>query len=328
MDALSDVLQLIRLTGGVFLNAEFTHPWLVRTRHSRKIADVLMPEAEHMVEYHLIVEGNCYAKLEDGEPVLLETGDVVMFPHGEAHLLGSDLSTPAVPTEELLGSGVDDFAELRYGGGGQLTRLVCGFLACDRTLCSPLLATMPRLLKVSSRGSEAGAWLETYMRFSVAERIEQRAGGACILAKLSELMFVEAIRRHIESLPADRTGWLAGLRDTFISRALALLHGKPARPWTVEDLGKQVGLSRSALAERFTYYIGQPPMQYLTQWRLSLAAHQLRTTGRPIAAIAEEVGYDSEAAFNRAFKREFGAPPATWRKSVNVPAASLDSLVA
>ena len=141
-------------------------------------------------------------------------------------------------------------------------------------------------------------------------------------------MFVEAIRRYIESLPADRTGWLAGLRDTFVSRALALLHGKPARPWTVEELGKQVGLSRSALAERFTYYIGQPPMQYLTQWRLNMAAHSLRTTGRPVAAIAEEVGYDSEAAFNRAFKREFGVPPATWRKNINVHTSSLDSLVA
>ena len=203
---------------------------------------------------------------------------------------------------------------LRYGGGGDTTRLICGFLASDSVLSNPLLAALPRLFRIGMRGTDA-AWLETSMRFAASEAALARAGGATVLGKLSELLFIEAVRRYTETLPANERGWLAGLRDRFVGRALSLMHARPAHPWTVDALGRQVGLSRSALAQRFTALLGQPPMQYLARWRLQLAARQLRGGDVPLAVVAEDVGYESEAAFNRAFKREFGVPPAAWRRA-------------
>jgi AraC family transcriptional regulator, alkane utilization regulator len=314
MDVLSEVLRLVRMTGAVFLNAELTAPWLTESPPSNVLAEALMPEAEHLIEYHLIVEGRCHIKLLDGEPILLEAGDVVMFPKGDPHLMGSDLDAEAISAQNLVMPAVGITAPRQYGGGGAMTRVVCGYLSVDRTLCASLIAALPRMLRVSARNSEVSGWLQAYMRFSLVERSEERPGGACVLAKLSELLFIEAIRRYVESLPAEQSGWLAGVRDPFVGRALGLLHGSPAQPWTVESLGRQIGLSRSSFAERFVELIGQPPMQYLTQWRLTLAAHLLRTTNKATSLIADEVGYDSEAAFNRAFKRELGSPPATWRK--------------
>jgi AraC-like DNA-binding protein len=202
----------------------------------------------------------------------------------------------------------------RYGGGGAVTRIACGYFAIDRRLCRGLLAALPRIVRVDASDGDLRSWLHTYMHMRAAERSGWRPGGDCVLSKLSELMFVEAVRRYVDALPPGRTGWLAGLRDPHVGHALGLIHQSPARPWTVAGLGRAVGLSRSALAERFTALIGQPPMQYLTQWRLTLAAHRLQVSQRPAAAVAEEVGYDSEAAFSRAFKREFGLPPAAWRR--------------
>ena len=203
---------------------------------------------------------------------------------------------------------------LAYGGGGEVTRMVCGFLAAQDILKNPLLSALPRLFKVSMRGSSA-SWLESSLRFATEEAASTHAGSATVLAKLSELVFVEAVRRYVDTMPDDRKGWLAGLRDRFVARALALMHARPAHPWTVEDLAHRVGMSRSALAQRFTDLLGVPPMQYLAQWRLQLAAQQLRLTDRSLVSVAEDVGYESEAAFNRAFKREFGMPPATWRRN-------------
>jgi AraC-like DNA-binding protein len=326
MDALSEVLRLIRLTGAVFLNGEFTAPWAVESPPSHVLARSLLPRAEYVVEYHLVAKGSCFIRIPGAEPVALEQGDLVMLPRGDSHVLSSDVvsnMTP-LPADATQLPAYGEIVSHRLGGGGDLTRIVCGYLAVDRTLCASLLAALPRVLRVSARGGEVNAWLDTYMRFSLLERGEERPGGACVLSKLSELMFVEAIRRYVEALPPGQTGWLAGVRDPMVGKALALMHRSPARPWTVEGLARSVGLSRSSLAERFTELIGQPPMQYLMQWRLTLAAHLLQSTSKAAAVVAEDVGYDSEAAFSRAFKREFGAPPATWRRGGHRPEIMMD----
>ena len=327
MDALSDVLRATRLTGAVFLDAELRAGWSYLTPPPRLIGELHMPEAEHIIPYHLVSAGRCLAHLVDGEPIQLETGDLIVFPHGDQHVLASSNVGRLRPVEitadslhKLLRPG--EVAPMRSGRRGETTRLVCGYLACDRRLSEPILAGLPRMLSVNLQDSGIAGWVHTAVRFSVAESEAPRAGGAAVLAKLSELLFVEAIRQYMESLPPEQTGWLAGLRDRFVGRALALMHHDPAYAWTVEELGKRVGLSRSALADRFAELLGQPPMQYLTRWRISMAAQQLLLGNRGLAQIAEEVGYESEAAFNRAFKREFGVPPATWRKNGGAVAAA------
>lgn len=315
-DALSEVLRLVRLTGAVFLNAEMSAPWAVQTPSAKRLAAQLLPDADWLVEYHLIVEGECWIRLADGDPVHLQAGDLVMVPHGDSHRLSSEpgLETRAVDGTALKLPAYGEIVQHSYGGGGAVTRIACGYFAIDRRLCRGLLATLPRIVRVDASDGDLRTWLHTYMTMRAAGRNGFRPGSACVLSKLSELMFIEAVRRYVETLPPGQTGWLAGLRDPHVGQALGLIHQSPARPWTVEGLGRAVGLSRSALAERFTELIGQPPMQYLTQWRLTLAAHRLQVSQRSAAAVAEEVGYDSEAAFNRAFKREFGLPPAAWRR--------------
>ena len=208
---------------------------------------------------------------------------------------------------------------IRHGGGGEQTRIVCGFLGCDRFEGNPLAGALPAVLRFDTRQGSAAAWMRSSLEFAADEIAARRAGSETVLAKLSELLFVEALRRYVEGLPEEQTGWLAGLKDPFVSRALSLLHGRVAKEWTVDDLGREVGLSRSALADRFTRLIGEPPMRYLARWRIQVAAHQLRNSDTPLARIAEQVGYESEAAFNRAFKRSFGVPPATWRRDVSAP---------
>lgn len=256
------------------------------------------------------------ASIDGADPVRLTAGEVVLLPHGDPHVMASACDIKAVPAWDVYTPPPPgEVVGLRCGGGGEITRIVCGFLACEKGPCNPLLDSLPPILRVNVRADPTASWIEASLRFGACEAAAQRSGGATVLAKLSELLFVEAVRSFIESLPAEQTGWLAGLRDRFVGRALALIHARPAHPWTVEELGRGVGLSRSALAERFATVLGQPPAQYLTRWRLQLAAQKLRAgQGRAVAKIAEEVGYESEAAFNRAFKREIGIPPAAWRR--------------
>jgi len=201
-----------------------------------------------------------------------------------------------------------------HGGGGDQARFLCGFLSCDKALCRPLLEALPRLLRVPLGDGPAAAWLMSLARRGAQENTAPGPGSGTLLAKLAELLFVEAMRRYVEALPKQQTGWLAGLRDRYVGRALTMMHEQPAHDWTVDELADRVGLSRSALAQRFGDLLGQPPMQYLTRWRLVLAAAALRSGNRVIALVAEESGYESESAFNRAFKREFGMPPAAWRR--------------
>lgn len=321
MDALSDVLRAVKLSGAVFLNAEFSAPWCIEGRAEASLCAAFLPTSKRVVSYHLIAEGSCWAQLagDEGVALRLSAGELLVVPQGETHVMGSALDLPRILSAPLLADQMDttpgEVMRLTYGGGGAKTRVVCGFLACDEVLSNPLLASLPRIFKVDVRNGSGSAWLESSLRFAAEEAAVSRAGSATVLAKLSELLFVEAVRRCIDTLPEGEKNWLAGLRDRFVGRALSLLHSQPAYAWTVDELARRVGLSRSALAQRFSDFLGQPPMQYLARWRLQIAAQQLRDGKKSLADVAEHVGYDSEAAFNRAFKREFGMPPATWRKS-------------
>ena len=319
MDALSDVLKSVRLEGAVYINAEFTAPWCMRGRHGMASVRERLAGAEHVVFFHFLTEGRCKVRLVDGsDEIEVGAGDLVLFPQDDRHMLGSDLHIAPLDTDNLPRPSADaapDVFELRHGGGGTATRFVCGYLACSRSLCRPLFEALPRVLRIPIGDGQASALLRELLRLGVRESGTPRPGTASTLAKLAELMFVEALRRYVEQLPPGGNGWLAAVRDTPVGRALALLHGEPERAWTVDELARSVALSRSALAERFAGLVGEPPIQYLKRWRLALAARTLRSGREAIGRVAERSGYESEAAFSRAFKREFGLPPAAWRKA-------------
>lgn len=318
MDALSSVLQSVRLEGALYLDAEFTAPWCLRGRYGAAGVRQRLAGADHVVFFHCLVEGACRVRLVDVTEVLeVAAGDVVLFPRDDRHLMGSDLHLAPLDTEQLGDGAAQEpgLVPLRHGGGGALTRFVCGYLACSRSLCRPLLETLPRVLRIPLGAGPRAGLLQELLRTGVEESRTVRPGAQSTLARLAELMFVEALRCHAEGLPPESRGWLAGLRDAQVGRALALLHGEPRRPWTVDELARAVALSRSAFAERFARRVGEPPMQYLLRWRLALAAQALRAGGEPIARIAGHAGYASEAAFSRAFRREFGMPPAAWRRA-------------
>jgi AraC-like DNA-binding protein len=319
MDALSDVLKSVHLEGAVYLNAEFTAPWCIRGCYGVANAKERLAGADHIVLFHYLVEGRCKVRLVDGSEVLdVAAGDLVLFPCDDRQLMGSDLHIAPVEVANLAaGTPPADLIQIRHGGGGAPTRFVCGYLACNRSLLRPLLESLPRIARIPMQQSAPTTLLRELLQTGVRESSVARPGTRSILAKLSELMFAEALRRYVESLPQDGKGWLAGVRDIPVGRALALMHGNPDRAWTVDELAREVALSRSALAERFTLLVGESPMQYLTRWRLARAAQMLRAGREPIARVAERSGYDSEAAFSRAFKREFSMPPGAWRRLPN-----------
>lgn len=316
MDALSQTLRVVRLTGAIFVNARFTAPWCYRSPRADSVAPILEPGAERVVIFHLITEGECWVEMDDGETMRLVAGDAVVFPHGDAHRMGSAPGLVPVsgkPLDKLL---TRRPRQLSFGGGGATTRFVCGYLACDARLARLLLAGLPALLRVNVRGSPAGAWLEASVRYALAEARSPRPGGEGVLAKLAELLFIEVLRQYMNEQRDDgRTGWLAGLRDRIVGAALDALHQRPAHPWTLEELARAAGSSRSVLAERFQRLVGTAPMQYLTQWRMVLAANLLCHGQRSLTQVANDVGYQTDTAFNRAFKREYGVPPAAWRRS-------------
>jgi len=314
MDVLSEVLKVVKLQGAMFFNGEFSRPWSFCSPASPVIAPYLVPGARHVIVYHLLTEGHASARLVDGERILLEAGDIVIFPHGDAHILENGPSAKSVDMAKEVARIVAQGLKLsRSGGGGEITKFVCGFMACEPRLSQVFLSGLPPVFKVSIRNDGSGRWLENSIRFSVNEADASRAGGEAVLAKLSEVLFVETLRTYIAHLPPEQTGWLAGARDSEVGRSLALMHRNPAQPWTIASLAKEAGVSRSVLAERFRHFLNEPPMAYLTRWRLQLGAQMLVSTSYSVAQIASEVGYESEAAFNRAFKREFEAPPARFR---------------
>ena len=268
------------------------------------------------LEFHAVTRGECLGGIVGEEPVRLEAGDVICFPHGDPHVLSSERGLRAPPQDLSVYErrpGAPLPFPLKLGSGAPEVHLVCGFLGCDARPFNPLLAALPRVLRASDRDAPGG-WLSRFMEMAEAEARTPRPGAEAVLARLSEIMFVEVIRRHVESLLPDRTGWLAGLRDPHVGRALAALHARPGHAWTIDALGREAGLSRSALAERFTALVGEPPIQYLGRWRMQVAAGLLASTHDGIASIAARIGYASEAAFNRAFKKLVGVPPASWRR--------------
>ena len=293
MDALSDVLHVLRLSGAVFLDAEFTAPWCV-TSSSGHPSSALPATGEHIVFFHWLIAGRCKARLAAGNDTFeIAAGDLLMMPNDAPHVMGTDLQMPPIAAAQLVKPAADDgLMRIEHGGGGATTRFVCGFLACDKRLCRPVLDALPGMLRVPFGDDPTAAWFKSLLRVGAQETSTPRPGSDTVLAKLSELLFVEAIRRYSETMPTGQTGWLAGLRDRFVGRALTLMHQKPGHAWTVDALASEVGLSRSALAQRFTELIGQPPMQYLTRWRLTVAAQRLRSDGASLAAIAEQIGHD------------------------------------
>jgi AraC-like DNA-binding protein len=335
-DTLSDVLRTVRLRAAVFYYVSCDGDWVAEAPTSRQIATAVMPEAEHVMEYHVLTAGECWAGLVGEPPVKMRRGDIVLLPHGDAHVVSSAPGMRADPNvngyfelgradrpfrihyEGSRESLVDFNAEPPPQPSARAASFVCGFIGCDLKPFNPLMATLPRLLHLPAEGRSALS--EQFATFAAAESAARRPGSEALLERLSEMMFVDAIRRHVEHMPEQSTGWLAGLRDRYVGRALALLHERPAAPWTIDDLSSQVGLSRSALHERFVSLIGQPPVQYLTNWRMQLASRLLLEGRATVATVAGDVGYDSEAAFARAFKRLVGMPPAAWRRS-HEPAA-------
>ncbi len=325
-DILSDVLRSVRLRGALYFHVSGTRDWAAEAPPSREIAAAVMPDAEHLMEFHVVLSGACWAAPVGGEAVPLTTGDLVIFPQGDPHVVSSapGLRAPPDPqgyfdrrAQPLPFHLHLDAHEVRAGGappGERDTVLVCGFLGCDLRPFNPLIAGLPRLLHLPAAGGDS--WAVQCMRQAALESTERRPGGAAMLERLSEMLFIDAVRRHLGTLPEDSLGWLAGLRDRHVGRALALLHAAPEAPWTVEELGRRVGLSRSTLHERFATLVGQAPMQYLAHWRIQTGAALLRDSAGTVAGVAAQVGYESEAAFARAFKRLVGQPPAQWRRGV------------
>jgi AraC-like DNA-binding protein len=263
---------------------------------------------------HLVLEGRCWVQVDGERPAALNAGEVVTFAHGDSHLLGSGLHHAAIEISHMVAPRMPELARIRYGGDGDRTVVVCGWFAYADDLSNPLTSHLPRMFITPLRDRPAGPWLEQSVNFVLDEGARRSPGSDIVASKVAEVLFAEALRGYVESIPDGRTGWLSGLRDPQVGRCLALMHADPARPWTVETLAQEIASSRSVLAERFTEHVGMPPMQYLTRWRMVVAAGLLRSRQAPIARIAQEVGYESEAAFNRAFKREYGQPPGLWRQ--------------
>ena len=315
MDALSEILRVVRLVGAIFIQAKFTAPWSYQSPCADSVVPLLEPGAERVVIFHLIIEGECFVELADQPPARLIAGDVVLFPQGDAHRMNSQPGLAPATGARLDVVLSRRPRQLAYGGGGPTTRIVCGYLACDARLARMLLAGLPPLIKVNVRGSNAGAWLEASVRYALTEARSPRPGGAGVLSKLAEVLVIEVLRLYVNEQRQDRTGWLAGLGDPIVGPALNAMHACTAQAWTLEELASSIGTSRSILAERFHSLVGSSPMRYLTQWRMLLAANLLCRSSAPLARIAEDVGYQTDTAFSRAFRREFGMPPAAWRRN-------------
>lgn len=314
MDALSDVLRVVRLSGGVFLEAQFTAPWCVSGQLASSDCKPYIEAPRQVIASHFVVAGRMQLQPEGGEVIEVQAGEIVLLPHNSAHAFGSQLNPVPIPARDIMqapkGAGL---TRIVHGGGGETTQLLCGFLGSDAPF-SPLLSALPSVLKLNVRSTVSGAWMESSFRFAASQIAAGHLGSTTVIAKLSELLFVEAVSQYVAGLPAERRGWLAGLKDPQIGRALALLHARPTESWTAESLAQEVGMSRSVFAERFSTVVGQPPMQYLALWRMHMAAQNLRDGHRSVAQVGASIGYESEAAFSRAFKRQFGESPGSWRR--------------
>ena len=319
-DALSEVLAAVHLSGSIFFEVTAKSPWVAEAPPAARIAPQVAPGAQHAIEYHVVTAGSCWISLVGDnatEPVKLNEGDIVVVPHGDPHVVSSAPGMRAEPNLEVYGKPGEHVAvpfQLQTGGDGPSeTRLICGFVSCDVRPFNPLLESLPRFMRFGRDSLASHSLLDEFIRFATAEMGNKRAGSQSVLNRLSELMFVEIIRLYMDQLEGSNTGWLAGLRDPLVGRALTLLHARPSHAWTLEQLASEAAASRSVLADRFNDLVGYPPIQYLTRWRMQIAARRLMDPGARVAAVAHEVGYESEAAFSRAFKKFVGQSPGQWR---------------
>jgi AraC-like DNA-binding protein len=312
VDPLSDVLRAVRLNGAYFYMVEATQPWSVLTVEAKRLVPRVHPASEHLISYHILTSGSCWGGVAGNEQILMQPGDAIVFPHGDANLMSSS-HIRAAGAATLDATPHRHPNVVRIGGGSASTAtFVCGFLGCDLRPYNPLLSALPR--RIVARGV-AGDWLTEFPRQVVAEANDSRPGGDTVLTRMAELMFVEVVRRYVASLAPRDTGWLAGLVDAVVGPALRALHERPEHAWTLPELAHTIGASRTVLVERFSSLVGIPPMQYLTQWRLQLAADHLARGSAKVATIGARVGYESEAAFSRAFKRATGQSPSAWRST-------------
>src|SRR5690242_7655102 len=304
MDALSEVLRLARFSAQVTLDAAARSPWCVS-----------VPASGSVARAHLVLEGECAVQPAEGDAVPLRAGEIAWLPHGDAHLIGSSFEADAASLATLVRAPVaGELVPVRLGGNGAAARWVSIATSCERHLAQPLLGSLPAIFKVDLLGAPALNALTGALGLHLSASDAPPIGASARRERLAELAMIEALRRHIHALPPGGKGWLAGLNDRYVGRALSLVHGRPAEPWTVERLGRQVGLSRSALAERFGEVMGEPIFAFLTRWRLQLAAESLLTTPESIEAIARDAGYESASAFSHAFRRTFRKPPSVWRR--------------
>jgi AraC-like DNA-binding protein len=319
MDAFSQALSSVRMTGAIFVDAICTAPWGFSVPAMATVTHLLAPGTEHLVGYHLVTEGEALIGLPGVPDVPIAAGDIVIFPHGDAHTVANGAPTHFADSGKALGQWLaGDFVPLKVGagGGGAVTRFVCGYFGCERHAARLFLAGLPACIRMNLRGDGTGEWLETSIRHLLNDTTSNRPGRGVLLAKMAEAIFIETLRRYMEELPPEQTGWLAGARDPVVGAILALFHRKPCHPWSVAELASEAATSRTVLLERFDRFLGEPPLTYLARWRLQLAARKLQTTQETVLNVAADVGYESEAAFNRAFKREFGLPPARYRKNL------------
>jgi AraC-like DNA-binding protein len=318
MDVLSDVLTTVQLTGAIFFDLDACPPFASATPDGHLFRQHLMPAAEHIIAFHVVAAGSCWAEVPDsGASIKLHTGDLVVVPTGQAHVMSSAPGLRGEPNLDLYrrpeGGTLPVPFVFNQDAPGERTHLICGFFGCDRRPFNPLLEALPPIFHASV-SSASQQWLLSLVRAGAAEYEHLTPGGETMLAKVAELMFVEVIRKYITSLPADARGWCSALRDPHVSAALKAIHQRPTEAWTVDALAREAGMSRSMFAERFTAFVGEPPMQYLARWRLQRAATLLTKQGIGVAQAAAESGYESEAAFSRAFKRFVGMSPGAWRR--------------
>lgn len=319
-DPLSEVLRTVKLTGALFFLVDATSPWGIEVPRAGDFGPIILPRAQHIVSYHIVVQGTGYACVRRLPATRFAAGDVIVLPHGDPYAMLSQRGGPPEFDHDAtlqffreMAAGHLPFVINEGGGGPERARFVCGFLGCDARPFNPLLDTLPRMLHVKRPVGDPNDLLDRLIDLTLAEARRTQAGAECIRLGLGELIFVEVIRRHLATLEASETGWLCGLRDPIVGRALALMHGRPANAWTLDALARATGASRSVLAERFAHMVGYPPMQYLARWRVQLAARMLADGAKKIAAVGRDVGYASEAAFSRSFKRIAGISPAAWR---------------
>lgn len=315
MDVLSQVLQQVRLGGAVLFRADLGAPWCFSTPAGSALAVEIGRPGAHVITFHVVLEGRMWAGLSASGGSWVGAGDAVVLPHGNAHVLADAPGRPPVPAGEVYDAPMLQLRDVRYTGAGSArTRILCGFLYCERNAFAPLFAALPPLFVVSLGATAPAPDVDPLLDYVEREIDSSRAGASELRLRMAELIFVESLRRHMEGSDAAQSGWLAGLRDPLVGRALALLHAMPQRAWDVDSLAHDVAASRSHLAGRFRQVLGEPPMQYLARWRMLLASRRLCESRESVAAVAEAVGYESPAAFQRAFKRETGMTPAQLRR--------------